>query len=171
MSFLDKMKETAGAAAQAAASVANAAVSKTKTMASVGRVKLAVSQEEDKLKKAYTELGRLFYRDYTASVEADMEEYLPWCSRAKEAKARIQQLTEEMEAIQAQSETGTKTGNAAETPDTAPEAPEAPESGETADTEDKHETQKTTADGPAEDFGKEPPVGTLYVDTTGQEEE
>ena len=57
MSFLDTLKKTAGAAAQVAAVTADTAVNKTKTMASIGRVKLAISSEEDKLKKAYTELG------------------------------------------------------------------------------------------------------------------
>ena len=82
MSFLDTLKKTAGAAAQVAAVTADTAVNKTKTMASIGRVKLAISSEEDKLKKAYTELGRLFYRDYEAQAEADMAEYLPWCGKA-----------------------------------------------------------------------------------------
>ena len=72
MSFLDKLKKTAGIAVQVTASAADTAVSKTRTVASIGRVKLAISSEEDKLKKAYTELGRLFYRDYQAQAEADM---------------------------------------------------------------------------------------------------
>lgn len=99
MSFLDKLKAKAGVAAETATGVANVAVSKTKTMASMGRVKLAISQEEDKLKKAYTELGRLFYRDHTAGVEADLQEYEPWCARAAEAKEQIAKLTEELEAL------------------------------------------------------------------------
>ena len=52
MSFLDTLKKTAGIAAQVTVSAADTAVSKTRTMASIGRVKLAISSEEDKLKKA-----------------------------------------------------------------------------------------------------------------------
>ena len=102
MSFLDTLKKTAGMAAQVTASAADTAVSKTRTMASVGRVKLAISSEEDKLKKAYTELGRLFYRDYQAQAEADMTEYQPWCDRAADAREQIQRLTQELELLRAE---------------------------------------------------------------------
>ncbi len=101
MSFLDTLKKTAGMAAQVTASAADTAVSKTRTMASIGRVKLAISSEEDKLKKAYTELGRLFYRDYQAQAEADMTEYQPWCDRAADAREQIQRLTQELEMLKA----------------------------------------------------------------------
>lgn len=102
MSFLDTLKKTAGIAAQVTASAADTAVSKTRTMASIGRVKLAISSEEDKLKKAYTELGRLFYRDYQAQAEADMTEYQPWCDRAADAREQIQRLTKELETLKAE---------------------------------------------------------------------
>ncbi len=102
MSFLDTLKKTAGMAAQVTASAADTAVSKTRTMASIGRVKLAISSEEDKLKKAYTELGRLFYRDYQAQAEADMTEYQPWCDRAADAREQIQRLTQELEMLKAE---------------------------------------------------------------------
>lgn len=102
MSFLDTLKKTAGIAAQVTVSAADTAVSKTRTMASIGRVKLAISSEEDKLKKAYTELGRLFYRDYQAQAEADMTEYQPWCDRAADAREQIQRLTKELETLKAE---------------------------------------------------------------------
>ncbi len=120
MSFLDKLKQTANVAAQVAAATADTAVNKTKTMASIGRVKLAITSEEDKLKKAYTELGRLFYRDYEAQAEADMTEYLPWCGKAADAREQIQRLTEELEKLKAESK-APKEENA------APEAHEAAE--------------------------------------------
>ena len=102
MSFLDTLKKTAGMAAQVTASAADTAVSKTRTMASIGRVKLAISSEEDKLQKAYTELGRLFYRDYQAQAETDMTEYQPWCDRAADAREQIQRLTQELETLKAE---------------------------------------------------------------------
>ena len=108
MSFLDTLKKTAGIAAQVTASAADTAVSKTRTMASIGRVKLAISSEEDKLKKAYTELGRLFYRDYQAQAEADMTEYQPWCDRAADAREQIQRLTQELETLKAEGKDAAK---------------------------------------------------------------
>lgn len=124
MSFLDTLKKTAGIAAQVTVSAADTAVSKTRTMASIGRVKLAISSEEDKLKKAYTELGRLFYRDYQAQAEADMTEYQPWCDRAADAREQIQRLTKELETLKAEGK------------DTVKDAPKAQEKAKPEDVED-----------------------------------
>jgi hypothetical protein len=185
MSFLDKLKSAAGVAAQTATSAADTAVKQTKTLASIGRVKLAIAGEEDKLKKAYTELGRLFYRDYEAQAEADMEEYLPWCGKASDARAQIQQLTEELEKIKAESEPTPEPEaeteaedpaifvDFAETEETA-EAPEEP-TAEPADepTEEPApeapDEEETTEAAPTEEAPTEPTVGTLYVDISGQE--
>ncbi len=124
MSFLDTLKKTAGIAAQVTVSAADTAVSKTRTMASIGRVKLAISSEEDKLKKAYTELGRLFYRDYQAQAEADMTEYQPWCDRAADAREQIQRLTKELETLKAEGK------------DTLKDAPKAQEEAKPEEVED-----------------------------------
>ena len=124
MSFLDTLKKTAGIAAQVTVSAADTAVSKTRTMASIGRVKLAISSEEDKLKKAYTELGRLFYRDYQAQAEADMTEYQPWCDRAADAREQIQRLTKELETLKAEGK------------DTVKDAPKAQEKAKPEEVED-----------------------------------
>ena len=128
MSFLDTLKKTAGIAAQVTASAADTAVSKTRTMASIGRVKLAISSEEDKLKKAYTELGRLFYRDYQAQAEADMTEYQPWCDRAADAREQIQRLTKELETLKAEGKDTVK--------DTVKDAPKAQEEAKPEEVED-----------------------------------
>ena len=128
MSFLDTLKKTAGIAAQVTASAADTAVSKTRTMASIGRVKLAISSEEDKLKKAYTELGRLFYRDYQAQAEADMTEYQPWCDRAADAREQIQRLTQELETLKAEGKDTVK--------DTVKDAPKAQEEAKPEEVED-----------------------------------
>lgn len=124
MSFLDTLKKTAGIAAQVTVSAVDTAVSKTRTMASIGRVKLAISSEEDKLKKAYTELGRLFYRDYQAQAEADMTEYQPWCDRAADAREQIQRLTKELETLKAEGK------------DTLKDAPKAQEEAKPEEVED-----------------------------------
>lgn len=195
MSFLDKLKESAGKAVSVAGvvagkaavtgkSVAETAVKQTKTAASVGKVKLAIASEEDKLKKCYTELGRIFYRDYEEQAEAVMEEYQPWCDKAAEAKAQIavlnQQLNELREEIGKQASA-----------DVEPEATEEAEIIE-EDVEDTsiyadfveaqpaevalaYEVEdapvEETEESPAvpEDEIPEPTVGTLYVDISGQE--
>ena len=99
MSFFDKFRTRAGAVADAASDVAKNAAKQTKNLAAVGRLKLAITSEEDKMKKAYTELGRLFFRDYEAQTEADMEEYQPWIDKISDAKAQIARLNDEIVKI------------------------------------------------------------------------
>jgi hypothetical protein len=186
MSFLDKLKSAAGVAAQTATSAADTAVKQTKTLASIGRVKLAIAGEEDKLKKAYTELGRLFYRDYEAQAEADMEEYLPWVGKASDARAQIQQLTEELEKIKAEAASETAPGAEPQPEDPAifVDFAEAEESTETAEEpvleaeEPEVATEEAAPDpeepveaeaAPTEEEAPAPTVGTLYVDISGQE--
>ncbi len=191
MSFLDTLKKTAGIAAQVTASAADTAVSKTKTMASIGRVKLAISSEEDKLKKAYTELGRLFYRDYQAQAEADMTEYQPWCDRAADAREQIQRLTQELETLKAEGkeqkeapqeaedmsifadldepEEAPVQSEEAETPAEAPDAPQEPE--ENPVTSDTEAEEKPAEEAPVVPEINPDIVGTFYLDTSGQDTE
>lgn len=201
MSFLDKLKKTAGIAAQVTASAADTAVSKTRTVASIGRVKLAISSEEDKLKKAYTELGRLFYRDYQAQAEADMTEYQPWCDRAADAREQIQRLTQELETLKAEGkepkdapkkpekEESQETEDMSifadlddapeEKPEEKPEAADAPEAA--PETAEEPEAAPATEDAePAEAPAEQAPVvpeinpdivGTFYIDTSNQDTE
>ena len=198
MSFLDTLKKTAGIAAQVTASAADTAVSKTRTMASIGRVKLAISSEEDKLKKAYTELGRLFYRDYQAQAEADMTEYQPWCDRAADAREQIQRLTKELETLKAEGKDTVKDAPKAQEeakpeededtsifadmddePEEQPKETDAPETApETAvEPEAAPETETTEpVEAPAEQAPVVPEVnpdivGTFYIDTSNQDTE
>lgn len=195
MSFFDKLKETAAQvtavasvavnkAAEAGKTAADTAVKQTKTAAAIGKTKLAIASEEDKLKKAYTELGRLFYRDYEVQAETELEEYLPWIDKCAEAKAQIAALNEELEALKA--EAAKKEEPAVEVVEEAEEEPEDPaifvdfEEAEEAPAEEAAEdlsecVEFEVVDVPAEEPAveetpaEEPTVGTLYVDVTGQE--
>ena len=148
MSFFDKVKQQAGVVASAAGSVAQTAVQQTKTLAGIGRIKLAIATEEDKVRKAYIELGRLYYRDYEAQTEPAQEDYQPWCDKVADAKEQIARLYEEMEKLRAAQE------------QEAPQAEEpAPE-----------EVQEETSEEPPEKAPEAPTVGTVYVDVTETEE-
>ena len=201
MSFLDTLKKTAGIAAQVTVSAADTAVSKTRTMASIGRVKLAISSEEDKLKKAYTELGRLFYRDYQAQAEADMTEYQPWCDRAADAREQIQRLTQELETLKADGkepkeapkkpeqeapqeeedmsifadlddEPEEKPQEQPEAEDAPADAPETPEEPEAAPvTEDPKPAEAPVEQAPVVPEINPDIVGTFYIDTSNQDTE
>lgn len=176
MSFFDKLKQQAGVAAQAAGNVAQNAVQQTKNLAAVGRVKLAIASEEDKMKKAYTELGKLFYRDYEAQTEANMTDYEPWCGKVADAQAQIKRLNEELEKLRSEDEPP-----APETPAEEPAAEAAIEIDlttpvEDAPAEDVPAEEAPIAEAPDEEVpaeeepAAEPAVGTLYVDVTGSEE-
>lgn len=155
MSLLDTIKYHAGVAAQTAGNVAQTAMQQGKTLASAGRIKLAIAAEEDKLKKAYVELGRLYYQDHELGAEASPEAYLPWCDKAADAKAQIERLHAELDRLRAES---------SEEP--AAEEP-ALEVDLTASVEEPAATEETEA--PAE-TPAEPQVDTLYVDVTNTEE-
>lgn len=183
MSFFDKIKQQAGVAAQAAGNVAQNAVHQTKTLASVGRVKLAIASEEDKMKRAYTELGRLFYRDFEAQTEADMADYEPWCGKIADAQAQIKRLNEELEKLRAEDETPE-----VEVPTEEPAAEAAIVIDLTTPVEDVPAEEAPVEEAPVEEapveeapaaepesvseveIPAEPTVGTLYVDVTGTEE-
>lgn len=205
MSFFDKLKETAvqvtaaasvavNKAAVAGKAAADTAVKQTKTAASIGKVKLAIASEEEKLKKAYTELGRLFYRDYEVQSETELEEYLPWIDKCAEAKAQIAALNEELEALRAEASKKEEvvveeTVEAESEPEDTSifvdldEAEDAEVAEEAAPVEDLAEcVEFQVVDAPAEEPAVEeapiveeapaveaPTVGTLYVDVTGQE--
>ena len=163
MSLLDKLKYHAENAAQVAGNAAQTAVQQGKTLASTGRVKLAIAAEEDKLKKAYVELGRLYYRDFEAGVEPTSEEYGPWREKAADAKMQIERLNQELDKIRAEHD-GPETP--AEEPKLELDLTSAPEevheeTAEDVETETAAENETST----------EPTVGTLYVDVTNSEEE
>ena len=87
-SFMDM----AGEAAQTAAK-------KTKKLAEIAKSNLSIYSEEDKIKKAYTELGKLYYRDYVVGEELDEAEYLPWCQKIDECKQTIADLRDYIEVL------------------------------------------------------------------------
>lgn len=159
MSFLDKLKEQAGAVADVAGTVAQNAVKQTKTLAAIGRVKLAIASEEDKAKKAYTELGRLFYRDYETQTEAEMEDYQPWCDKVSDAKNQITRLSKELEKL--------REGQGTEVEDVSVPMIEM---NLAASAEDELGTDDTDDALPAPETADMPTVGTLYVDVTETEE-
>ena len=65
---------------------------KAKDLASIAKAKLSIRMEEEKIRKAQTELGKLYYRDFALSEEMDDAEYLPWCDKITESEAVIQEL-------------------------------------------------------------------------------
>lgn len=65
---------------------------KAKDLASIAKAKVSIRLEEEKIRKAQTELGKLYYRDFALGEEMDDAEYLPWCDKITESEAVIQEL-------------------------------------------------------------------------------
>lgn len=88
-----------------AVDVAQTAAQKTKDLASIAKAKLNIASEEDKIRKAQTELGKLYYRDYVLGEEMDSAEYLPWCDKITESRAIIEDLKDMVEDLKTGCET------------------------------------------------------------------
>ena len=98
MAFLDNLDTIREKAAEAA----QAAARKTKQLAEIAKTNVSIHVEEDKIKKAQQELGKLYYRDYVVGEELDEAEYLPWCQQIDEAKQTIADLQDYIAEVKAQ---------------------------------------------------------------------
>ena len=98
MAFLDSIEALKGKAAEAAMIAAK----KTKQLAEIAKANVSIYGEEDKIKKAEAELGKLYYRDYAVGEEMDTAEYLPWCQKIDEAKQTIADLQDYIEELKAE---------------------------------------------------------------------
>ena len=107
---LEALKGLVADAAQAAARV-------TKSAAAVTKSNISLLAEQDKLKKAYQELGKLYYRDFITGEDPDEAEYLPLCDAVTEATKNVEALRVELEDAKASFAKPEK-----EAQETAPEA-------------------------------------------------
>lgn len=71
---------------------AQTAVQKAKVLAAIAKTNVSIYAEEDKIRKAEAQLGKLYYRDYAVGEELDTAEYLPWCQKIDESKKAIAEL-------------------------------------------------------------------------------
>ena len=65
------MKESLDTLYGMASDAAQAAARKTKQLAEIAKANLSIYAEEDKIKKAQVELGKLYYRDYVLGEDQD----------------------------------------------------------------------------------------------------
>ena len=94
MTFAENLEN----AKQFAKEKATLAAKKTKELAAAAKMNISIYAEEDKIRKAQLQLGKLYYRDYAAGAEMDAAEYQPWCDKIDESKAVIEQLRERIGA-------------------------------------------------------------------------
>lgn len=77
--------------------LAQTGASKAKNLAQTTKANIDIRTEQDKQKKAYIELGKLFYRDFVTGEESDEAEYLPWCDKITESVKKIDELRAQIE--------------------------------------------------------------------------
>lgn len=136
------MKESLDTLYGMASDAAQAAARKTKQLAEIAKANLSIYAEEDKIKKAQVELGKLYYRDYVLGEDQDEAEYLPWCQKIDESKqtiadmrdyidelkrGRVDMDTEDVEVVpeEAPAEAPAEEASTEEAPAEEPKAPEA----------------------------------------------
>ena len=98
------LNENLEAAKNAAVEAAQVAVRKARQLAAIAKANVAIYTEEDKIRKAERELGKLYYRDYAVGEEQDSAEYLPWCQKIDESKQTIAALQDQIAQLRAQEE-------------------------------------------------------------------
>ena len=91
---LEGLKKFVSDFAQSASSLTRKAASATKT-------NVSLLAEQEKQKKAYLELGKLYYRDFITGEEPDDAEYLPLCAVITETTKNIEEMRESLNAIKA----------------------------------------------------------------------
>lgn len=84
-----------------AITTAQAAARKAKVLAEIAKANVTIYSEEEKIRKAELQLGKLYYRDYAVGEEMDNAEYLPWCEKITESKQRIEELKDAIDELKA----------------------------------------------------------------------
>ena len=112
-----RFSENFEAAKNMAVEAAQAAAAKAKELAAVAKANISIYAEEDKVKKAEIELGKLYYRDYAVGEELDTAEYLPWCQKIDESKKAIAELKDFIASLREEEEPAEAETEAAPTDD------------------------------------------------------
>ncbi|MBQ6431538.1 MAG: hypothetical protein IJJ99_06665 [Oscillospiraceae bacterium] len=88
---MDNLKDKANSAAQTAAKTA-------KLVASISKMRLEIIKEQDRIRRNYSKLGKVYYKDYVTDEEPDEAEYKPLCDEITESYRRINELKEQIAA-------------------------------------------------------------------------
>ena len=112
-----------------AVDAAQTATQKAKILAAVAKANVSIYAEEDKIRKAEAQLGKLYYRDYAVGEEMDTAEYLPWCQKIDESKKLIAELKDYIDSLKQEDAVAEEAFVDVDVPAEEPEAPaeEAPE--------------------------------------------
>ena len=81
--------------------LAQAGVAKAKELTDIAKLNLANSAEEDAIKKAYVEIGKLYYAERGMAPD---EAYVALCQKITDSKAKIAENKAKIAAMKSQSE-------------------------------------------------------------------
>lgn len=95
MSKMENLKEKAADAALSAAKTA-------KYLAFIAKKRMEITMEQEKIRRAYTKLGKVYYKDYITDEEPDEAEYQPLCESISESFRRINELKDEIATAKAE---------------------------------------------------------------------
>lgn len=87
------MEEFKGKAVDAAQIAARAA----KHVAFMTKKHMEIAREQEKIRRNYTRLGKVYYKDYVTDEEPDDAEYQPLCDAISDSYKLINDLRTEME--------------------------------------------------------------------------
>lgn len=124
--------------------VAKTAKKATKGAAAVTKAEVSILSEQDKLRKAYLALGKLYYRDYITGEDPDDAEYIPLCDAITEATKNIDELKAKVSEVTSARKEETEEPEEPEEPEES-EEPEEPMDAE-AELNDLHEQLDDLAD-------------------------
>ena len=93
-----RAKEFTGTGVAKARELADTGIAKAKEMAEVGKLKVSNSTEQEAIRKAYSELGKLYYAERGSAPEAA---YADACQRISDSLARISYNNERIADIKA----------------------------------------------------------------------
>lgn len=85
-----------------AANAADLAMKKATAVAAIAKARAAIFTEENKIKKAEGELGRLYYHDYVSGNAADTEAYQKICDRITLSRGAIQEQRDLIARVKAE---------------------------------------------------------------------
>lgn len=94
--FMDKAGELATKAAEKAKDLASAAAVRTKRVSRVAKLNMDISGQKDTIKKAYRDLGKLYYELHRDAPEPALA---PLCQQIDTAKAAAAAMEDEIAAI------------------------------------------------------------------------
>ena len=89
MATMEEIRNLASDAAQSAAKTA-------RYIALVSKKRVEIAREQERIRRLYAKLSKVYYKDYVTDEEPDDAEYAPICNAISDSFRRINTLKEEL---------------------------------------------------------------------------